>query len=163
MKITFKKISFLVLSSLLVFATSCASDESKAEEVTLKFLNSINEGDFKSAIEISDKKTGAMLTMVEGMVSGSEEAKAKIQKDKKDLKLKVIKTVVADTSAQVTYVDENSTEKKEQTMDLVKQDGKWLVSVDKEKSKKEGSSNSNSTSEAEVPEATTEENTDTTH
>lgn len=128
--------AFLILGFLsFTFFASCSND-SDPEAVAKKFLDHVNKGEFKEAKEYCDEQTASLIGMMESMAGD----KTKELKDQ-DVKTEIISSEVKEDKATVKY---KSTGGKagatgaEQTLNLVKVDGKWKVTIDKENANKEG-------------------------
>lgn len=126
---------FLMLMSMTMLV-SCSGDG--PEGVAKKFLELTNKGEFEKAKEYCDKDTAALIGMMESMAKN----KAEEMKDK-DVKIVIISSEVNEEGdkAKVTYksIEEEQTEDTatEKQLDLVKIDGDWKVTIDKENMKKE--------------------------
>ena len=116
------------------FLASCSND-SNPEAVAEKFLNHVNKGEFKEAKEYCDEQTAQMIGMMEGLVAGTEN-----EMKKSDAKVEIISSEVKDDKATVKYKITSSKEPVgvEQPLQLVKVEGKWKVTIDKENANKEG-------------------------
>lgn len=138
MKTTFKNIAakaFLILGFVsFTFFASCSSDNDP-EAVAKKFLDHVNKGEFKEAKEYCDEQTASLIGMMEGMAGD----KTKELKDS-DVKVEIVSSEVKDDKATVKYKSTGgkSANSAEQTLNLVKVDGKWKVTIDKENANKEG-------------------------
>ncbi|MFN4198846.1 MAG: lumazine-binding protein [Flavobacterium sp.] len=118
----------LLIMSFLFVAVSCNKEEGP-EQVAEKFLSHINKAEFKEAKEFCDEKSAGFLDMMAGMVGDNKPT------DEEAGKVEIIKSEVNDDKAKVTY--KNSKEEGEKSLDLVKVDGKWLVTINKEDQNKE--------------------------
>lgn len=136
---TFKSIAgkaFLILGFLsFSFFVSCSND-SNPEAVAEKFLNHVNKGEFKEAKEYCDEQTASLIGMMESMAAGAKKDELK----NNDAKVEIISSEVKDDKATVKYktVGGKAPNAAEQTLNLVKVDGKWKVTIDKENANKEG-------------------------
>ncbi len=129
--------AFLILGFLsFTFFASCSSDNDP-EAVAEKFLNHVNKGEFKEAKEYCDEQTASLIGMMESMAGD----KTKELKDQ-NIKTEIISSEVKDDKATVKYKSTGgkagATTGAEQTLNLVKVDGKWKVTIDKENANKEG-------------------------
>jgi len=135
---TFRSIAgkaFLILGFLsFSFFVSCSND-SNPEAVAEKFLNHVNKGEFAEAKEYCDEQTASLIGMMESMVAGKKDEMKKL-----DAKVEIISSEVTDDKATVKYKTTSTKEPTgtEQTLNLVKVDGKWKVTIDKENANKEG-------------------------
>ena len=138
MKTTFKSIAakaFLILGFVsFTFFASCGNDNDP-EAVAKKFLDHVNKGEFKEAKEYCDEQTASLIGMMEGMAGD----KTKELKDS-DVKVEIVSSEVKEDKATVKYKTSGgkSANSAEQTLNLVKVDGKWKVTIDKENANKEG-------------------------
>ena len=127
--------AFLILGFLsFSFFVSCSND-SNPEAVAEKFLNHVNKGEFAEAKEYCDEQTASLIGMMESMVAGKKDEMKKL-----DAKVEIISSEVTDDKATVKYKTTSTKEPTgtEQTLNLVKVDGKWKVTIDKENANKEG-------------------------
>lgn len=126
--------AFLILGFLsFSFFVSCSND-SNPEAVAEKFLNHVNKGEFAEAKEYCDEQTASMIGMLESMAAGKKDE----LKNNKE-KIEIISSEVVEDKATVKYKStggEASTDA-EKTLNLVKVDGKWKVTIDKENANKE--------------------------
>jgi hypothetical protein len=122
-----KKFLLSLASAFLLAITiiSCNSNTPKA--TAEKFLNGLYHMDYKEAKAVSTEDTKKMLDMMEqfsGMMPDSSKQSAKkIKVDIKDVKEEGDKATVIYTTSASTG---------EQKLDLVKQNGKWLVQYSKQ-------------------------------
>lgn len=118
------RFTFIVLAATL-FMAACGSKADGPKEVATKFLTHINAMEFEEAKQYGTKETGELLDMLKGFAAmGGEEQKP----ENTSFEIKDVKEE-GDT-ATVTYRSEGSEE--DETLNLVKQDGKWLVNISKE-------------------------------
>jgi hypothetical protein len=120
--------SAIPLIVALLFA-ACGGGSESPTEVAKKFLDHTNKLEFKEAKAYSTKATGELLDMITGMAGMmGEQPPAPAY------------TIVGETidgdKATVTYRSEG--EQADESINLVKEDGKWLVSISKEDLDKEG-------------------------
>ena len=113
----------------LLFA-ACGGGSESPSAVAKKFLDHTNKLEFKEAKTYSTKATGELLDMVAGM--------AGMMGEQPPAPAYTIagETIDGDT-ATVSYRSEGK--EADESIKLVKEDGKWLVSVSKEDLNKEGS------------------------
>jgi hypothetical protein len=114
--------NLLILS---VFAAAFFSSCNKAEgpkEVATKFLTHLNAGEYDAAGEFGTESTKEMLGMIK-MFAGEEKPEAAVPFTISDVKEE-------GETATVTYRSEGA--EADETIDLVKTDGKWLVNMVKE-------------------------------
>lgn len=136
MKTNFKNIAnktFLILAFVsFSFFVSCSND-GNPEAVAEKFLNHINKGEFNEAKEYCDEQTASLIGMMESMVADKKEE----MKNNKE-KIEIISSEVKDDKAKVKYKSTGGEAAGvEKSLDLVKVDGKWKVTFDKENANKE--------------------------
>lgn len=116
----FKAVS---LVSIVLFIISCGGGDSP-KSVAEHFLKAMNKMDYETAKKYGSEDTGRLLDMMSGFAkmipdSAREEKSFEIKDEKID-----------GDKATVTYVQ--SGEVGEQTLDLVKIDGKWKVAMSKD-------------------------------
>ena len=122
-----KKILFTFSLLVCLLLASCSGNSPKV--VAEKFLKAINKLDFAEAKKYCDKETAEFIGVLEGFSKG-EKAKPE------DIKSFTITKVEEDgDKAKVYYKSEGSD--KEESLDLKKVDGKWLVSINKDQGNKE--------------------------
>ncbi len=124
---------FLLTTLSLIVSCSGNSPESAAKA----FLKKMHKADFEGAKEYATTDTKSLLTTMESFGAGD-----KILDDSKEqgsLSIKVVDTQVDGDSAvcKVELSYSNSDKVDNQTLKLIKKDGKWLVSMGKEDTKKE--------------------------
>lgn len=112
-----KKNFLLILVLGLLF--SCSS--SGPEKTARAFVDNLAQGKVDEAKKYATEATGQMLDMASAL--GGIEVKP-------DFEFTFLRDSVADNSAWVYFADE---EGKEDVIELVKLDGKWLVHTDAEK------------------------------
>jgi len=114
--------NLLILS---VFAAAVFTSCTKAEgpkEVATKFLTHLNAGEYDAAMALGTDGTKEMLGMIK-MFAGEEKPEAAVPFTISDVKEEGDK-------ASVTYRNEGGDA--DETIELVKADGKWLVDMKKE-------------------------------
>lgn len=119
-----KRISIICMLLFGMFMTSC-SKTNTPEFVAEKFLTAMEQANYEEAKKYCDEKTAQIISMV---------ASVPAQKDKEPAKKVTITNVEKNkddkNKAKVFYLVEG--EEKEKSIDVVKIDGKWKVSMDKE-------------------------------
>lgn len=121
-------ILYLNIIFLMFTVSACQSEEDKAASVAKEFLELCNEWKFEEAKKLCDDRTAALLGMAQSMASlGNQE--------RKEIKLSVVKSVVQGDIADVVFKDELSG--KEDEVRLVKIDGVWKVSMEKDSMNKD--------------------------
>lgn len=132
--------------------SSCGVDQSKPENVALGFTQAISQFDFEGAKKFCDKETAGLLSMAamgkdEMMKKMGDEEKKKMEEAKKNLKSATCK-VEGDKATCTVCCGPDGKAADNGEITLVKQDGKWLVSMNKEAKEKRG----NTTIEEPMPE-----------
>jgi hypothetical protein len=122
-----------LLAAGLMIPSACKTTKAKAnspEAVAVKFLKSLAAGDFTTCRELGNDNTDKMIDMLDVLKSLSKDKGADSLFNKtREIEVTVVKTVVDKDVAVVTYLDEKGVP---QTMDMVREDGKWLVDMKKE-------------------------------
>jgi hypothetical protein len=124
-----KKVLFSILAIAMIAITvvSCGS-KSDPKDVALNYLNALKSMDYEGAKKFSTPETGKMLDMLasfSGMMPDSLKEQAKsIKVTIKEAKEEGDKCVVKFTSSDKP---EN-----EESLNMVKKDGKWLVNMTKD-------------------------------
>lgn len=135
---TFRSIAgkaFLILGFLsFSFFVSCSND-SNPEAVAEKFLNHVNKGEFTEAKEYCDEQTASLIGMMESMAAGKKD-----EMKNSGVKIEIVSSEVNEDKAVVKYKSTGgkADASAEQSLNLVKVDGKWKVTIDKENANKEG-------------------------
>jgi hypothetical protein len=120
-----KKLFSLVIVAIVIVAVSaCGNKKNTPEAVAEKFLGHLNKKEYAEAKKMGTENTKQMLDMMESF-SGAAGAKTT---EAKDVKIENLKCDTQAEKSKCTYTAEG----KEQTIDLVKQDGNWLVDMKKE-------------------------------
>ena len=120
-----KKLFSLVIVAIVIVAVSaCGGKKNTPEAVAEKFLGHLNKKEYAEAKKLGTENTKQMLDMMESFSGMDKDKKAEV----KDVKIENLKCETTDDKAKCTY----TAEAKEQTIDLVKQDGNWLVDMKKE-------------------------------
>ena len=125
--------TFLV--SCFFMLTACGGGG--PEGATINFLEAMYSGDFEEAKKYATTDTKSMLTMLESFGAKDQFAD---KMGEADIDFKVVETKIDGDKAVCTVKMTSSQEDSDQDMpmNLVKEDGKWLVSMDKESMNKEG-------------------------
>lgn len=131
----FKNMKKILLSLSVVFIaamilTSCS--KSSPKDVANTWLNSFYHMEYEAAMKVSTEDTKnfiAAFKSLSGMMPDS------MKKDSKDIKIEIKDVKEVDTIATVTYnllkAGETKDAAKDETLKLVKRDGKWLVQFSK--------------------------------
>ncbi|MEI8204307.1 MAG: hypothetical protein WCH34_14890 [Bacteroidota bacterium] len=143
-----KVIKFAVLILAVIAFNSC-SKSGKPEDVAEKFFKHLTKLEYDDAKAIGTEATGKMLDMMKSMTTmGGDEAKKQMEEAKKaEIKIENMKCDVKEDKALCTFkATVTGKDSKEEKLDLIKKDGKWLVDM-----KKEDSMGGGSTPPAEAP------------
>ena len=120
-----KKLFSLVIVAIVIVAVSaCGGKKNTPEAVAEKFLGHLNKKEYAEAKKLGTENTKQMLDMMESFSGMDKDKKAEV----KDVKIENLKCETTDDKAKCTY----TAEAKEETINLVKQDGNWLVDMKKE-------------------------------
>lgn len=106
---------YIVCFLTLCFLYSCSRSHT---DVARDFAENMAKGKIGEAKKHATEATGNMLDFASGMGSLSIQP---------DYKFEIVRDTVVDNRAWVVFLDGNN---KEETMHLVKVDGKWLVHLD---------------------------------
>ncbi len=118
------RFTFIVLAAAL-FMAACGSQADGPKEVATKFLTHINAMEFEEAKQYGTKETNDLLDMLKGFAAmGGEQEKPEATA------FTITDVKEEGDTATVTYKGEGTEEA--ETIELVKQDGKWLVNINKE-------------------------------
>jgi len=130
-----RSLKILLVAVLLGSAccmSACKTAKTKAnspEAVAKKFLKHLSLYEFAECRELGNSNTDKMIDMLEVLMDLSKEKGQEGQLEKKEREITVVKTAIDGKVAVVTYLDEKGIE---QTLNMVKEDGKWLVDMKKE-------------------------------
>jgi outer membrane lipoprotein-sorting protein len=105
----------LVIAALLAGCSAAGSPKAAVE----KFYKAVEKNDTKAMAEVATRETVELMTMFGSMFQEQVE---------EDGKFKIGTETIDGDTAVVTLIYENG---KEDTVDLVKVDGKWKVSINK--------------------------------
>ena len=109
--------------AIIVFLISCGGGDSP-KSVAEHFLKALNKMDYETAKKYGTEDTGRLLDMISGFAKMSPDS----ANEEKSFDIKTEK--IDGDKATVTYVQ--SGEVSEQTLDLIKIDGKWKVAMTKD-------------------------------
>ncbi|HNX08088.1 MAG TPA: hypothetical protein PKL96_10935 [Bacteroidales bacterium] len=118
-----KKLFSLVIAAIVVIAfASCGDKGNTPEAVATKYLNHLSKKEFDEAKKIATEETGQMLDMMKSFagVGGAQEAK--------EVKIENMKCETTEEASVCKYTNDG----KEESLNLVKKEGKWLVDQKKE-------------------------------
>jgi hypothetical protein len=122
--------AIIVIALSLNFACKTTQNSEKSPAgVTTKFIKCLAKFELDDARKLGTEKTGRMIDMLDMLVELSKEKGADSVLKKKDVQVEILKTAIDGNHAVVTYRNDQG---KEQTMDLIKEKGKWLVDMKKE-------------------------------
>ncbi len=120
---------FLLALCTTVLLTACGGGASSPTQVAEQFLTHTNKMEFKEAKKYATKSTGEILDMIAGM--------AKMMGDNKEAKgFKITGETIDGDKATVNYRSDDK--EADEQLQLIKEDGKWLVHMSKEDLDKEG-------------------------
>jgi hypothetical protein len=115
------KLSVLALAVLVI---SACGKKDAPEGVAEKFINHLNKKEWDDAKKLGTEQTGQMIDMMKSFADmGGQQAA-----EKKDIKIEGLKCDTKDDKSTCTYTQEGKQEK----LELVKKDGKWLVDMKKD-------------------------------
>lgn len=110
-----------VLAIAIVAINACGSKTETPEAVAEKFLNHLNKKEYAEAKKLGTEQTQEYVNTMETFSSmGGEE--------KKDVKIENLKCDTKEDKSTCTYMSDG----KEDKINLLKKDGKWLVDMAKE-------------------------------
>lgn len=128
-----KKLVAIFAFLSMTMLVSCSGNG--PEGVAKKFLELTGKGDFAGAKKYCDEKTGQLLSMADSMLPADKKAEIA----KKKVEIEIISSEEKGDKAKVKYKAKGEGESgEEKTLDLVKVDGEWKVTIDKENGNKEG-------------------------
>ncbi len=137
-----KKVIKFAVVILAVIAFNACKNAGKPEDVAEKFYKHLAKLEYDDAKAIGTEATGKMLDMMKSMTSvGGDEAKKQMEEAKKaEIKIENMKCDVKEDKAICTFkATVAGKEAKEEKLNLLKKDGKWLVDMKKEDSMGGGS------------------------
>jgi hypothetical protein len=136
MKTIIKSLLLLAIPAILfcAFAVNSGCRTSKQhdntpESVAVRFLQYMGKFEFEEARKISTEKTHRMLDMLDMLMDISKEQGKDSLLQKKDIHVEVTNVAIDKNVAVVKYKNETG---QEQSIDLLKENGKWLVDLKKE-------------------------------
>lgn len=112
-----------IIAVIVVAINACGGKKDTPEAVAEKFLNHLNKKEYAEAKKLGTEQTGQMIDMMESFstIGGATE-------EKKESKIENLKCDTKEDKSTCTYTADG----KEEKIDLVKKDGKWLVDMKKE-------------------------------
>lgn len=148
-----RSLKYLLISALAITIYSCGGGDSP-KSVAENFLKAMNKMDFETAKKYGSEDTGKLLDMM------SSFSKLMPDSAKKEKSFEMKEEKINGDKATVTYL--YSDEDGEQTVNLIKVDGKWKVAMGKDSmNDEEGSMDTGatttdtSTGSEEIPQDTT--------
>lgn len=118
-----KKLFSLVMVAIVIVAISaCGGKKNSPEAVAEKFLNHLNKKEYAECKKMGTENTKQMIDMMESFAGMNKKEEAK------EVKIENLKCETTEDKAKCTYTAEG----KDETIELVKQDGNWLVDMKKE-------------------------------
>lgn len=136
-----KKIFTTLSVVFLLFVSSC--DQAKSERISVaeKFLTALEEKNFEEAKKYGTEETAQILDFLAGVSTQVKDAFPIPDNSKKEEKNKtkfiVVREEKIDDNNVKVFFREEGKEDKNSSLDLVKIDGKWKVSMKKENPKEE--------------------------
>ena len=122
---------FVILTfALLVSACKTTSYKSNSPEaVATKFMKHLGAWEFDEARKLGTYNTNKYLDLLQTLIELSKEKGQEGVLEKKEINIKIIDTKRDGNTAVVSYMSEDGSV---QTLNLVKEKGKWLVDMKKE-------------------------------
>ena len=121
-----------IILSLLIIPVACKTTgkkSNKPEAVAVRFIKHLSAFEFDEAKALGTQNTCNLIDMLQSLYELGIKQGTDMDQISKEVEVEVIKVAVDGNAAVVTYLDEDG---KEQTIDLVKEKGKWLVDLKKE-------------------------------
>lgn len=124
------RFNLIIFAAAVLFISACGGGSSSEgpKEVASKFITHVNNMEFDKAKQYGTEATNGILDMVAGFAGMAQEKPENTGFEILDIKEDGDK-------ATVTYRNEGADA--DETLNLVKQDGKWLVDINKEDMDKE--------------------------
>jgi len=122
-----KYIRLFTIAGLLLLLASFQQAAKSPGDVALKFLNSLSKLNYKEAKKYGTVETNKLLDM---MSSFSTMIPDSIKESKKHIKIEILSSNIQDTKCTVTY--QASYHNGIQSLNLIKQQDRWLVFLSKE-------------------------------
>jgi hypothetical protein len=131
-----KKLLNLGLVLLVIFTIGACKGGDKPENVAKEFLTALNKLDYEKAKTFGNEETGKMVDMIKMFSGNTDEAKlAEAKKKSENVKIEITNTEMVGDSAAVCQYKVSGIEgqdAKEDKIDLIKKEGKWMVNWKKE-------------------------------
>jgi hypothetical protein len=120
-------LSFVAVLFAAMAIVSCGGSKSDPKAVATSFLNARNSMDYEGAKKFGTPETAKMIDM---MASFSSMVPDSMKNESKKIKIEIKDVKEEGDNATVTYSE--SLKPGDQTLKMVKKDGKWLVNMSKE-------------------------------
>ncbi|HOZ50625.1 MAG TPA: DUF4878 domain-containing protein [Chitinophagaceae bacterium] len=117
----------LVALTIISFSIVSCGSKSDPKAVAENFLNALSKMDYEGAKKYGTPETGKMLDMLSSFSSMMPDS---VKNKAKDVKVEIKNVKEDGDKCDVTY--KNSEKEEDQTLNLVKKDGKWLVNMTKD-------------------------------
>jgi hypothetical protein len=117
-----KTISTLALVAVALFFFACSAKPSGPHKATKNFTENMAQGKTDEAKKYATESTGKLIDFMIGM-GGKNEVNP-------DYEFQFVKDSIVDNKAWVTFIDQDG---KEETVEVVKIDGDWLVNMEAKK------------------------------
>lgn len=114
-----------VIAIAIIVMNACGSKEEDPSAVAETFLNHLNNKEYSDAKALGTEATGATIDMIEGMGSMGD----LVSETDVEVPVVVMGECEIDGDNAVCHYTQDG---KEEQIELVKQDGKWLVNLKKE-------------------------------
>jgi hypothetical protein len=123
------RLTILIFSAVALFLSACGGGSSSEgpKEVASKFITHINNMEFEEAKNYGTKSTQEILDMLKGFAGMAEKPESTA--------FEIIDVKEEGDKATVTYRNEGADA--DESLNLIKEDGKWLVNISKEDMDKE--------------------------
>lgn len=118
----------VILLGVIAF-NACNSGGGTPEAVAETFLNHLNKKEYADAKKLGTENTVKMLETLETFAAMGDEADTEAEAETEEFKIEEISSEIDGDNAVCTY---KTSDGKEDKIELVKQDGKWLVDMKKE-------------------------------
>ncbi|HPI54066.1 MAG TPA: DUF4878 domain-containing protein [Chitinophagaceae bacterium] len=122
-----KLVLSIVVVALAAFTFVSCGSKSDPKSVATSFLNARNSLDYETAKKFGTPETGKMIDM---MASFSSMIPDSMKNESKKIKVEIKDVKEEGDKATVTYSE--SIKPGDQTLNLIKKDGKWLVNMTKD-------------------------------
>jgi hypothetical protein len=117
----------VVAFALMTFAIMSCGNKSNPKDVSQNFLNALTKMDYEGAKKYGTPETGKMLDMLSSFSNMMPDS---VKNKAKDIKVEIKNVKEEGDKCVVTY--KNNEKEEEQTLNLIKKDGKWLVNMTKD-------------------------------